>query len=123
MAARNSRTGGGRRPQKSLSINKDQGDLLESLKNLWQESTGQETDWGSFLAAAVLVGLGVYGLQKVAEMVQKSEQSAQVECPACRRTFAMAIPVNSPYAIPLPCPICGENVVVYRGLVRPGSPA
>jgi len=101
-----------RQPQKSIGLKAREKEALERAKRLYEERTGERTDWGEFLRVAVtlgLAGLGIYAL------VKYSRQHPAVLCPRCGAEFAVAYGEDRSLVSYVTCPRCAAEMVVEYG--------
>jgi len=95
--------------QTSIGVTPREKENLDRAKRLYEEKTGEKTDWAGFLGAVAALGLtalGVYGLAK------GSKKKPAVECPHCGVRFAIPRYESLPWVIYVTCPECAEEVVV-----------
>lgn len=97
--------------QKSIGITPQEKKQLENAKQLYENATGERSDWGKFLATASLLALGALGVYK---LTKSSSSNSVVECPQCGIRFAVASHGSLPPIFHVQCPDCGEDVVVDR---------
>lgn len=99
--------------QRPISVNAGDRNLLDSQKKRFDGATGQESDWGSFLATVALLGLAAAGVYYLAKTTKRSPQAIDVECDGCKGIFQMALPQGTNRAIYTTCPRCNAELVVY----------
>src|SRR4030042_2045307 len=97
--------------QKPISIaSKDRG-VIDSYKKKYDATTGEKTDWGTFLATMALLGLAAAGIYHLAKTTNRSPQSVEVQCGQCGNNFLMAVPKGTERAVQISCPHCNEELV------------
>ena len=94
--------------QKSIGVTPQEKAQLEKAKGLYQDRTGDNADWGKFLAVTSALALGALGIYKL----RKSKRSNPViDCPECGTKFVIAYPGDLPPAVYVQCPKCSEELV------------
>jgi len=101
--------------QRPISISSRDRGVLDSHKKRYEESTGEATDWGTFLGTVALLGLAAAGVYHLVRANKRSPQTVDVECFECRSTFLMAVPTSTGRAIYTTCPQCNQEIVVDLG--------
>lgn len=91
---------------------------MDSYKRLYEESTGESTDWGAFLGTIALMGLAAAGVYHLVRATRRSRQTVNVECGECGATFLMAVPTGTGRAVYTTCPECNAELVVDLGTLR-----
>ena len=104
--------------QRPISITSSDRDVLDSYKRLYEESTGESTDWGKFLGTVTLLGLAAAGVYNLVRANKRSPQTVDVECFECGSTFLMAVPAGTGRAVYTMCPECDAELVVDLGMTR-----
>jgi hypothetical protein len=104
--------------QRPISISSDDRAVLDSQKRLFEQSTGERTDWGRFLGTAVLLGLAAVGIYHLVRATNRSPQSVDVQCYQCSGNFILAVPRGTGRAIQTTCPHCNAELVVDIGTPR-----
>jgi DNA-directed RNA polymerase subunit M/transcription elongation factor TFIIS len=97
-----------------ISVSPNERRELEEAKRRYEERHGS-TDWGGFLSAMVGLGLAAAGIYALAKVLQRSDKSAEVSCPACGKSFVMALPARTrgePPVLEVNCPECNAELVV-----------
>ena len=97
--------------QKTIAVTPREKADLEKMKALYQEDTGDVSDWGRFLAIASILALGALGIYK---LVKASRNQPVVTCPNpnCGITFPVAYSGNLPPIVQVQCPGCSEELVI-----------
>ena len=95
--------------QKSIGITPQEKAQLEKAKQLYEAQTGDNADWGKFLAITSALALGALGIYKLAK---SNKNSPAVDCPHCGIRFAIAHSDKLPPVVQVQCPECNEEVVV-----------
>ena len=101
--------------QKPISITSRDRDILDSYKRRYDESTGERTDWGTFLGTVALLGLAAAGVYHLVNAKNRSPQSVDIECFECGEIFIMAVPQGVDRAVYTSCPACDAELVVDLG--------
>ena len=101
--------------QRPIAVTSAERDRLDAAKSSYEKATGDSGDWGKFLGTISLLGLAAVGVYALGKAAERSPQSVDVTCHACRRLFLMAIPDGTPRAVLTVCPNCGREVVVDLG--------
>lgn len=102
--------------QRPISITSSDRDVLDLYKRLYEESTGENTDWGAFLGTISLLGLAAAGVYHLVKATRRSRQTVDVECFQCGSTFLMAVPAGTDRAVFTMCPECDAELVVDLGI-------
>lgn len=102
--------------QKPIPVTREERAALEQQKRRYEESTGDKGDWGKFLGTMALLGLAAAGIYGLAKATKRSEQSVNVECARCQRTFLMAVPEQVGRAVHIICPYCGAELIADLGV-------
>ena len=95
--------------QKSIGITPQEKTQLEKAKKLYENTTGDSTDWGKFLAITSALALGALGIYK---LTKSHKSNPVVDCPECGTRFVIAYPGNLPPVVNVQCPKCSEELVV-----------
>lgn len=103
--------------QRPIPVTRQERATLDERKRRYEESTGDQGDWGRFLGTMTLLGLAAAGIYALARVRERSANSVNVECATCGRTFLMAVPDQVGGAVYITCPHCGEELVVHLGYV------
>jgi len=103
------------RRQRPISLKTTDRSMLDAQKRRYELSTGQKTEWGTFLGTMVLLGLAAAGVYGRARARHQSAQSVDVECCECGGPFLMAVPAGTGRAVQVTCPHCGSELVVDLG--------
>ena len=82
----------GLRDQTSIGLTPTEKEDLTKAKKLYEEKTGEKTDWGKFLGVAAGITLAVIGLRKI---IQSDRNKPKVECPECGRKFYIEFDVSN----------------------------
>ena len=98
--------------QKSIGLTPREKERLDKAKQLYEENTGDKTDFGKFLALVTAVGLAAMGIRKLSK---SSQSNPVVECPECGHRFSIAYVDDLPRIVYVRCPQCSEEVVVDLG--------
>jgi len=104
--------------QRPISISSQDRAVLDSQKRRFEQSTGERTDWGSFLATVALLGLAAAGVYHLVRATNRSPQSVDVQCYQCSGNFILAVPRGTGRAIQTTCPHCNAELVVDIGTPR-----
>jgi len=95
--------------QKSIGITPREKDELTKAKKLYEQRTGEKTDWGRFLGLISALGLAALGIYK---LTKASKANLIVECPECGMRFPIAHTGDLGSITHITCPECSEEVVV-----------
>lgn len=95
--------------QKSIGITPQEKADLEKAKKLYEAETGDNADWGKFLAITSALALGFLGIYKLAK---SNRSKPTVECPECGMKFVLAYPGDIPPIVQIQCPECSEELVI-----------
>ena len=95
--------------QKTIGITAREKATLERAKHLYENKTGEKTDWGGFLGAVTALGLTVLGIYKLANSTRKNPTT---RCPLCRKKFPIAHSGELPAVVYITCPYCEAELVV-----------
>jgi hypothetical protein len=97
--------------QRTIAVTPEEKSHLEKMKALYQQDTGDVTDWGKFLAAASILALGALGVYK---LVKASRNRPVVTCPNpdCGIRFPVAYSGSLPPIVQVQCPGCCEELVI-----------
>ena len=60
--------------QKSIGVTPKEKERLAKAKQLYEESTGDKADWGSFLGAVSVLGLAALGVYKLVKSSKRIRQ-------------------------------------------------
>ena len=101
--------------QKPISITSRDRAFIDSHKKRYDESIGEETDWGTFLGTVALLGLAAAGVYHLVNAKNRSPQSVDIECCECGEMFIMAVPQGVDRAVYTLCPACDAELVVDLG--------
>ena len=101
--------------QRPIAVTSAERDRLDAAKSSFEQATGDAGDWGKFLGTISLLGLAAVGVYALGKAAERSPQSVDVTCHACRGVFLMAVPNGTPSAVLTVCPNCGREVVVDLG--------
>ena len=101
--------------QRPISLTSGDRDTLDQYKIRYEESTGERTDWGTFLGTVALLGLAAAGVYHLARANKRSPQTVDVECFECGEMFIMAVPQGVDRAVYTSCPACDAELVVDLG--------
>ncbi len=104
--------------QKPISVTSRDRAFIDSHKKRYDESIGEETDWGTFLGTVALLGLAAAGVYNLVRANKRSPQTVDVECFECGSTFVMAVPTGTDRAVYTMCPECDAELVVDLGMTR-----
>lgn len=95
--------------QTSIGVTPREKETLDKAKQLYEQETGERTDWGGFLGAIAALGLGALG---VYALTSASRNKPTVECPSCDRKFPIAHSGDLPPVVYVDCPYCDAELVV-----------
>ncbi len=95
--------------QTSIGLTPREKENLGKAKNLYEEKTGDRTDWGGFLGAVAALGLAALGVYALAS---SSRDKPTVLCPACDRKFPIGHSGDLPPVVYVTCPHCDAELVV-----------
>jgi hypothetical protein len=97
--------------QKSIGVTPREKEKLDRAKQLYEERTGETTDWGRFLGAVTALGLAALGIYK---LVNSSKKNPTAVCAVCGQTFSIAYSEDLPSVVYVTCPDpkCGAELVV-----------
>jgi predicted RNA-binding Zn-ribbon protein involved in translation (DUF1610 family) len=95
--------------QRSIGVTPQEKLQLEKAKALYQENTGERSDWGKFLAVTSLLALAALGVYR---LVRANRSKPAITCPDCGIRFPVAYSGNLPPIVHVQCPSCGEELVI-----------
>jgi len=101
--------------QRPIPVTRSEREVLDTYKKSYQDKTGEQPDWGKFLATLVLLGLAAAGVYSFVKATKRSPQSVDIECCQCQQRFLMAVPSGTSRAIQMACPHCNAELVVDLG--------
>ena len=95
--------------QKSIGITPKEKERLDRAKQLYEQHTGNTTDWGRFLGTVAILGLASLGIYK---LVTASRDKPVTECAVCHNKFSIAYSEDIPPIAYVTCPHCDAELFV-----------
>lgn len=99
------------RRQRPIAVTASERELLDAHKRRYEEATGDEGDWGHFLATIVPLGLAAAGVYQLAS-ARRNAPSTLVSCEKCGHDFVVALARGAGRTVEVQCPTCAAEIVV-----------
>jgi hypothetical protein len=103
------------RRQRPIPVTSKERTFLEEQKKLYEKKSGDSGDWGQFLGSVAILALAAIGVYTLANAINRTSQSVDVQCLACNKSFVMALPNGIGSVIHTKCPHCQADLVVNLG--------